>query len=140
MSDRFWENTSLHDMTKEQWEALCDGCGLCCLVRFEDEDSGEIVTSNLACKFLDLETCRCKDYNSRHRNVPDCIAITPSTVAELEWLPSSCAYKKIAHGEPLEPWHYLICGDRERVHREGISWKDELISENDVNLEDYFDE
>ncbi len=135
----FWKTKPLNKMTRQEWESLCDGCGLCCLVRFQDEDTEEVVTSNIACKYLDLELCSCKDYLNRHENVPDCIKVTPQNIAELTWLPESCAYRVVYRGEDLAPWHHLLCGDKNKVHEEGISWKDELISEEDVDINDYLE-
>lgn len=124
----------LHEMTDSEWESLCDGCGLCCQIRVEDEDTGEIALSNTACRYLCLNTHQCRDYANRHKNVPDCIKVTPDNVMELNWLPNSCGYRLVAFGAPLPKWHHLVCGDRERVHRYGPSMKGELISEDDAQF------
>ena len=121
MSERYWETVPLERMTRAQWEALCDGCGKCCLHKLEDEDSGEIQPTNIACKLLDIGACRCTDYRRRHAFVPDCVRLTARNVKSIPWLPRTCAYKLLAEGKPLPDWHYLVCGDREAVHRAGES-------------------
>ena len=124
----------LDSYSDDEWEALCDGCGLCCTHKAEDIDTGEIVISNVACKLLDCNKCTCTDYDNRFNVVPDCTKITPDNIHQLNWLPPSCAYRTVARGEPLPMWHYIICGDKEKVHMEGISMKGELISETEVDL------
>lgn len=116
----FWE-APLATLDAGQWEALCDGCGKCCLHKLEDEDSGRIYPTNVACRLLDLKTARCGDYKHRRRHVPDCLTLTKGKVADIEWLPQTCAYRLRAEGEPLPDWHYLVCGDRDAVHRAGES-------------------
>ncbi|HWV61471.1 MAG TPA: YcgN family cysteine cluster protein [Sphingopyxis sp.] len=116
----FWE-APLASLDAGQWEALCDGCGKCCLHKLEDEDTGRIYPTNVACRLLDLTTARCGDYKHRRRHVPDCLTLTRAKVDDLEWLPQSCAYRLRAEGEPLPDWHYLVCGDRDAVHRAGQS-------------------
>ena len=116
----FWE-APLASLDAGQWEALCDGCGKCCLHKLEDEDTGRIYPTNVACRLLDLSTARCSDYKHRRRHVPDCLTLTKAKVEDLEWLPQSCAYRLRAEGEPLPDWHYLVCGDRDAVHRAGQS-------------------
>lgn len=127
----------MDQMSSKEWESLCDGCGLCCQIRVEDIDSGEIALSNIACRYLCFNSHHCKDYENRQANVDDCVKITPQNVHELEWLPHSCAYRTIARGEQLPDWHYLICGDKERVHTDGPSMKGELVSEENVDWSDY---
>jgi uncharacterized cysteine cluster protein YcgN (CxxCxxCC family) len=122
-------------MTTAEWESLCDGCGLCCQMRVEDEASGEIALSNVACRYLCLESHRCTDYANRQANVPDCIKVTPQNVGGLTWLPVTCAYRLVAQGEPLPSWHHLICGDRGRVHKSGPSMLGCLISEDEAEWE-----
>ena len=116
----------------QEWESLCDGCGLCCQIRVEDEDTGEMALSNAACAYLDLCTHQCRDYANRQRNVPDCVKVTPANVAQLNWLPHTCAYRLVWQGQPLPQWHYLICGDKQRVHTHGPSMRGELISETEA--------
>jgi len=126
--DRFWEKP-IESLSRAEWEALCDGCGKCCLHKVEDEDTGEVYMTNVACKLLDLSTARCSDYRHRRAHVPDCPRLTTRLAAEVSWLPDSCAYRLRARNEPLPDWHYLVCGDREAVHRAGASIKGKAISE-----------
>lgn len=128
----FWREKPMEAMTDAEWESLCDGCGLCCQVRLEDEDTGKFTLTNLACRYLDLCTHRCTDYVNRQRNVPGCVRVTPQNVHALHWLPYSCAYRLVAAGHDLPAWHHLVCGDRERVHMEEISMRGELISEDEA--------
>jgi len=125
----------LDKMSPQEWESLCDGCGLCCQVRLEDEDTGEIALSNVACRYLCLKTHRCTDYANRQQNVPDCVKVTPENVAELDWLPHTCAYRLAWMGEPLPDWHPLICGDENRVHEDGPSMLGSVISEDEAERE-----
>jgi uncharacterized protein len=125
----------LTEMTEAEWESLCDGCGLCCQIRVEDEDTGEVALSNVACRLLCLDTHRCSDYPNRKARVPDCVKVTPQNVRSLDWLPHSCAYRLAAFGMPLPKWHHLVCGDPARVHREGPSMLGALISEDDADWE-----
>ena len=129
MAERFWETVPLEDMSKDQWESLCDGCGKCCLIRMEDEDNGDIYVTDIACKLLDQGTCRCKDYAGRKAVVPDCVQLTPGNVGALKWMPQTCAYRLIHEGKPLFDWHYLISGSLETIHEQGMSVKDATISE-----------
>jgi uncharacterized cysteine cluster protein YcgN (CxxCxxCC family) len=129
----FWRSKSLFEMTNAEWESLCDGCGLCCQIRLEDEDTGEIALSDVACRFLDLCSHRCKDYANRQNNVPDCVKVTPANVRELTWLPHSCGYRLVAAGHDLPDWHPLISGDPATVHRKGPSMLGDLVSEDDVD-------
>lgn len=124
----FWERP-LAALDKDQWEALCDGCGQCCLHKVEDADSGRIWPTNVACKLLDLKLAQCSDYRHRRKYVPDCVRLTPQLAAELSWLPQTCAYRLRANDEPLPEWHYLISGDRDAVRRAGISIAGRAISE-----------
>ncbi len=128
-------NKPMKHMTPQEWESLCDGCGLCCQIQVECGDSGERALTNAACRYLDLCTHRCSDYENRQKNVPDCVKVTPQNIAELDWLPGTCAYRLVYQGFDLPEWHYLICGDRQEVHRSGPSMKGELISEDDTDFE-----
>ena len=119
-------------MNQEEWEALCDGCGKCCLHKLEDTDTGEIAITEVACGYLDIDKCRCTDYPNRQQNVPDCVKLTQKNLPTLQWLPETCAYRLIYQGNELPPWHYLICGDRNKVHASGHSVRGKSISEYEV--------
>lgn len=123
------------EMTTAEWESLCDGCGLCCQIRVEDDDTGEIALSNVACRQLCLKTHHCSNYAERQKLVPDCVKVTPQNVEALTWLPHTCAYRLVLQGQSLPSWHYLICGDRDRVHTKGPSMMGDLISEDDAEWE-----
>lgn len=125
----FWETKSLEEMTPREWESLCDGCGLCCLIRFEDEDTGEIIPTRVHCKLFDSQSCACSNYAQRKRHVPDCIKLTPQNVDTLKWMPLSCAYRRVNEGRGLAAWHPLVSGDPESVHRAGVSIRGETVSE-----------
>ena len=125
----YWE-LPLERLSRAEWEGLCDGCGKCCLHKVEDEDTGEIYPTNVACKLLDLKTAGCKDYKHRRAFVPDCLRLTPRLAGTLEWLPETCAYRLRAADQPLPIWHYLISGDRETVHRAGASVVGKAVSED----------
>jgi hypothetical protein len=138
MRDRFWERFGLGELSREEWEALCDGCGKCCLHKLEDEETGRLYRTNVACRLLDGTSCRCSDYANRKARVPDCVSLRPGLVAKLEWLPSSCAYVRVDRREPLPAWHHLVCGDRERIHEVGASVRGWTISEDEAgDLEDH---
>ena len=125
----FWQTKTLEQMSAAEWESLCDGCGLCCLIRFEDEETGEVIPTRVACKLLDQHLCRCKDYVNRKAHVPDCIKLTPWNIEALAWMPPSCAYRRLHEGRDLPGWHPLITGDRESVHKAGVSIRDQTVSE-----------
>jgi uncharacterized cysteine cluster protein YcgN (CxxCxxCC family) len=128
----FWETKRLEEMSASEWESLCDGCGLCCLVRFEDEDTGEIIPTRVHCRLFDPDSCTCSDYAHRKQHVPDCIKLTPGNVKELAWMPKSCGYRRVHEGRGLAAWHPLISGDPESVHRAGISVKGQTFSESEL--------
>lgn len=128
LRDRFWE-LPLGDLSRAEWEALCDGCGRCCLHKIEDADTGEIRDTNVACKLLDTRNARCTDYRNRKAFVPDCLRLTLKIVHDVAWLPRTCAYRLRADGEPLPDWHYLISGDAEAVKRAGVSVAGRVVSE-----------
>jgi uncharacterized protein len=132
VTDRFWETTPLDRLDRAQWEALCDGCGKCCLHKLEDDVTGQLFPTNVACRLLDRRAGQCSDYKHRHAFVPDCVRLTPAKLDELEWLPSTCAYKLRHEGKPLPDWHYLVSGDRESVHTAGQSVRGWTISEIDA--------
>jgi hypothetical protein len=127
----FWEKP-LAALSRDEWERLCDGCGKCCLHKLEDADTGQIHPTNVACKLLDRETGRCTHYRGRRALVPDCIRLDRDNVDRFDWLPSTCAYRLRAAGEPLPEWHYLICGDREAVHRAGQSVRGWTVGETEA--------
>ena len=128
----FWKRKTLAQMTPEEWESLCDGCGRCCLIKLEDEDTGEIVHTRVACELLNIGNCHCTDYQRRQEKIPDCVKLATHTVEELGWMPESCAYRLISNGEDLAWWHPLISGSLETVHEAGISIRDFAISETRV--------
>ena len=132
MTSRFWEDVPLDRLDRAQWEALCDGCGKCCIHKLEDEETGELHPTNVACRLLDRRSGQCSDYKHRHAYVPECIRLTPSRLKTMDWLPETCAYVLRAQGKPLPGWHYLVCGDREAVHRAGASVRGWTISEDDA--------
>ncbi|NML07360.1 YcgN family cysteine cluster protein [Sphingomonas sp. G-3-2-10] len=131
-SGKFWEDTPLDKLDRAQWEALCDGCGKCCIHKLEDDETGELMATNIACRMLDRRMGQCKDYRNRRAYVPECVRLTNSNVHTIEWLPRTCAYRLRAAGEQLPEWHYLVCGDREAVHRAGESTRGWTISEDDA--------
>jgi uncharacterized cysteine cluster protein YcgN (CxxCxxCC family) len=136
----FWKQKSLEALSPEEWESLCDGCGRCCLVKLEDADTGRIYFTHVACKLLDAEACRCRDYAQRRRKVRDCVELTPEAVRTLAWLPPSCAYRLVAEGRDLAWWHPLVSGRPESVHEAGVSVRGRVrLSERDIRLADYPD-
>lgn len=126
----FWRRKSLTQMTVAEWESLCDGCGLCCLVRFEDEETDEIIPTRVHCKLYDAHACTCTDYVNRRKHVPDCIKLTPGNIEALAWMPKSCAYRRLHEGRDLASWHPLNTGDPESVHRAGVSVRGQTVSES----------
>lgn len=133
----FWESKTLEEMSRKEWESLCDGCGRCCMVKLEDHDTTEVSLTRLSCRLLDTSTCRCRDYANRHNEVPDCLAIDPEKVKTLPWLPSSCAYRAIAEGRGLAWWHPLVSGTQETVIEAGISVRGWARDETSVDPDDY---
>lgn len=129
LEPEFWKKRPLVELDKSEWEALCDGCGKCCLEKIEDAFTGEISYTNVACRLLDLGTCRCSRYAERRRHVPNCEQLTAENVLALTWLPSTCAYRLLAEGKELPDWHYLVCGDPELVHRVGASVRGRAVPE-----------
>jgi uncharacterized cysteine cluster protein YcgN (CxxCxxCC family) len=124
----FWEKP-IETLDRSEWESLCDGCGKCCLHKLEDADTGEVMATNVACKLLDRHSGLCSSYRTRRAFVPDCIRLTPQNIHRLDWLPSTCAYRLRAADKPLPEWHYLVCGDREAVHRAGMSVRGWTVGE-----------
>ncbi len=134
----FWKSKTLAQMTREEWESLCDGCGRCCLLKLEDEDTGQIDFTNVACRLLDPETCRCTRYAKRKRFVSDCVVLTADNVEQISWMPATCAYRLIAEGRDLFWWHPLVSGDPETVHAAEISVRGRVITERRAgDIEDH---
>jgi uncharacterized cysteine cluster protein YcgN (CxxCxxCC family) len=135
---RFWETTRLDRMTQKEWEALCDGCGKCCLNKLEDDETGEVELTRVACRLFDDTSCRCAQYPIRQQFVPECISLKPHTIERhAYWLPETCAYKLLYEGKPLYDWHPLISGDPQSVHDAGVSMQHRTIPEFDVSEDDW---
>jgi uncharacterized cysteine cluster protein YcgN (CxxCxxCC family) len=122
-------------MTRDEWESLCDGCARCCLIKLEDEDTGELAYTRVSCRLLDIGACRCSAYPERHVEVPDCVVLTPESAGQLHWMPSTCAYRLLANGKDLAWWHPLVSGRAETVHEAGISVRGIAVSEAKVKPE-----
>ena len=134
----FWKTTPLAEMNLEQWDSLCDGCARCCLHKLEDMDSGVIDYTNVACRLLDIASCRCTNYVQRTFLIPDCVELTPDNLGALQWLPPTCAYRLIHEGKELYPWHPLVSGDPDSVHKAGISVRSRAVAEKRAgDLEDH---
>ena len=140
LAPKFWEKKSLTEMSDREWEALCDGCGKCCLNKLEDEDTGEVALTCVACRLLDDETCRCAHYENRHQFVPDCIVLRPDNLdSHAYWMPGTCAYRLLWQGKSLPDWHPLITGTAQSVHDAGISVQGRTLSEFDTPFEEWED-
>jgi uncharacterized protein len=140
LDEPFWRVKSLESMTSPEWESLCDGCGRCCLVKLEDEDTGAIHYTDVGCTLLDGAACRCRNYENRQGKVPDCVRLTPEAVRALSWLPPTCAYRLLAEGRDLYWWHPLVSGDADTVHAAGISVRARVAGpEEDFSLQDLLD-
>ena len=133
----FWESVALEDMSETQWESLCDGCGRCCLHKLEDEDTGELHFTSIACRLLDTGSCRCRDYPGRFERVPECLSVRPLDAAKLAWLPLSCAYRRLAEGRGLASWHPLVTGRRASTREAGVSVAGLAVPEDEVAEEDW---
>lgn len=129
MTDEFWKRKSLTEMSKEEWESLCDGCALCCLQKLEDEETGEVYFTDIACKLLNTAACRCMNYENRAKLVSTCLVLSADEPEAFKWLPGTCAYRLLAEGEELPEWHPLVTGDPDSVHEAGISAKGKCVSE-----------
>jgi uncharacterized protein len=136
MDERFWERKTLSEMSPEEWEAVCDGCGKCCLLTLEDEQDGTVYYTDVHCRLFDCTACRCKDYGHRHERVPSCMRLTPDSLHELYWLPPSCAYRRLADGRGLPPWHHLLSGSRATIHEAGHSVRGRTVPEDSVTSEE----
>ncbi|MCC5961832.1 MAG: YcgN family cysteine cluster protein [Rhodobacteraceae bacterium] len=140
LRDRFWEDTPLDKMTRDEWEALCDGCGKCCLNKLEDIDTGEVIFTRVACRLFDDATCRCANYAERKAHVPECVVLTPATLDDIAyWMPRTCAYRRLHEGKGLPRWHPLVTGDPQSTHRAGMSVQDRTVSEAALPIEDWED-
>lgn len=139
--DAFWTEKTLEEMSPQEWELLCDGCGKCCLAKLEDEDDGTIYWTSVGCRLFNAETCSCRDYPNRLATVPDCVGLTPEKVRTIPWLPSTCAYRLVAEGRDLYWWHHLVSGSRDTVHEAGVSVRGKVTAcETELaEPEDYFD-
>jgi uncharacterized protein len=135
----FWNTKSLAEMTAEEWESVCDGCGRCCLHKLQDEDTGLMFYTNVACRLLDREQCRCSDYPQRMAIVHDCLSLAADAETRFDWLPLSCAYRRLANRQSLEWWHPLVSGDPDTVHQAGISVRGKTVPESSVLKEDLED-
>ena len=133
---QFWRTKSLDQLTQEEWELLCDGCGICCMEKVENEETGTIEITSVSCQFLDLKTCRCMVYNNRLQLDPDCIKLSPNDLKEINWLPDTCAYRRLSEGRDLEWWHPLISGSPKTVHQEGISVQNRAVNGKYVHPDD----
>ncbi len=133
MSNNFWEIKHLSEMTTEEWESLCDGCGRCCLNKLEDEDTDDIYYTNVSCKLLDIENCCCSDYENRKEKMPDCMILSVDNQAALEVMPSTCAYRLLGSGKPLPDWHPLVSGKQESVTEAGMSITGKVVSEEYIH-------
>ncbi len=135
----FWQQKSLRELTQDEWEALCDGCAQCCIVKFEDVDTKEIFLTDVVCQLLDSKHCRCSNYTQRSQLVPTCLVLTPDLVEQLRWMPETCAYRLLAEGKPLAWWHPLVSGNANSIHKAGISVRGKVVSEKYMSEEELED-
>lgn len=129
MQGAFWQEKSLSELSEQEWESLCDGCGKCCLNKLIDEETDELVFTNVACNLLNTKSCQCSDYANRFNREPDCLQITPDKIEEYHWLPSTCAYRLLAEGKPLPEWHPLLTGSTSAMHKAGQSVRGKVVHE-----------
>ncbi len=133
----FWQRKRLEDMTASEWESLCDGCGKCCLEKLEDDETGDVYYTDLACSQMDTATCQCQSYQNRQQVVPGCTVLTPDNVHRFHWLPTTCAYRTLAEDRPLPDWHPLRSGDPDTVHKAGVSVAHRVMPASDVPEQDW---
>ncbi len=137
---KFWEKYEMDALSPHEWEALCDGCGKCCLLKLEDFDTAEVEYTNIACRLLDDATCQCSQYKIRKQLVPTCVVISPETIeTSAYWMPETCAYRRLYEGKPLPEWHPLITGDKDSTHKAGMSMIGRTVPEFEVDEDDYED-
>lgn len=136
-SPPFWKQKSLKQMSRQEWESLCDGCAQCCLIKLEDDAARKVFYTSVVCKYLDEGKCECRQYQRRAELVADCVRLTPENVGKFHWLPKTCAYRLISEGKDLKWWHPLVSGNRSTVHEAGISVKDKVLSEEFVHPRGY---
>ena len=140
LADRFWETKKLDQMNKAEWEAVCDGCGKCCLNKLEDEDTGDVALTRVACRLLDNESCLCSQYPIRHQFVPECIVLTPKTLEDnMYWLPRTCGYRLLYEGRDLYDWHPLVAGNSDAIHEAGVTMRGRTVPEFEVDEDDWED-
>ena len=132
----FWKDKALSDLNHEEWEAVCDGCGKCCLIKLEDVDNGEIHYTDVGCTLLDSQSCRCRNYENRKTIVTDCVILTPDRLEQIPWMPATCSYRLIYEGKDLPDWHPLVTGDPDSTHQAGQSVAGQIISEDDIDEDD----
>ena len=135
-SQKFWQQKTLIEMSKAEWESLCDGCGKCCLVKLQDEETDEVAYTNVVCQYSNTENCQCTEYQRRNELVPHCVWLKPEMVDEFFWLPNTCAYRLVAEGKDLPEWHHLISGDEQTVHESDNSIRNKVYSENNIHPDD----
>lgn len=132
----FWKTKKMAEMSREEWESLCDGCGKCCCIRLEDEDTADVYITDVVCKLFNPETCQCTDYANRSVKVPDCVTLTPDNVDKLHWMPQTCAYRLVARGKDLPDHHHLVSGSKDSIHNAGMSVQDAVTCETLVKEDD----
>lgn len=129
---KWWEEKRLSALSSSEWESLCDHCGKCCLLKLEDEDTGDVYYTDVACSLVDAKSCHCSNYLEREALVPDCLKLTPDNLEQIAWMPLSCSYRRIMEGRGLPEWHHLVCGSKDEIHHQGFSIRGRYIDENEV--------